>query len=216
MKSSLYLRFGKRALDLAIAGPVALAAAPIVGVLAVAVSARMGSPVFFRQQRPGLGGKPFHVYKMRTMNDARDEQGRLLPDDQRLTALGQWIRSKSLDELPQLWNVLRGDMSLVGPRPLLMQYLERYDAEQARRHDVKPGITGWAQIHGRNALTWEEKFRLDVHYVDHVSAALDLRILAKTIGRVLFPEGISAAGHATMPEFMGSPKVPAAEGASAA
>ena len=172
--------------------------------------------MLYRAQRPGLGGRPFVLLKLRTMREPRPGEPRLASDGARLTRLGWLLRATSVDELPSLWNVLRGDMSLVGPRPLLMQYLDRYTPEQARRHEVKPGLTGWAQIHGRNALTWEEKFRLDVHYVDHVSAALDLRILAKTIGRVLFPEGISAAGHATMPEFMGSPKVPAAEGASAA
>lgn len=201
---SLYARVGKRALDLAIGVPALIAAAPVVGALAALVCATMGSPVFFRQQRPGLHGAPFYVYKMRTMNDARGLDGALLPDAERLTRLGAWIRASSLDELPQLWNVVRGEMSLVGPRPLLMQYLGRYTAEQARRHEVRPGITGWAQVNGRNLLTWEEKFALDVFYVDHVSLGLDLEIIAKTLRRVMFKEGISAGGHVTMPEFMGS------------
>jgi len=154
--------------------------------------------------RPGLKGKPFYMYKFRTMTDETDEQGNLLPDELRLTRLGKFLRSTSLDELPELFNVLKGDMSLVGPRPLLMQYLDRYTPEQARRHEMKPGITGWAQVNGRNAITWEEKFALDVWYVDNWSLWLDLKILAMTIVKVFKREGISAEGEATMPEFMGN------------
>jgi len=172
----------------------------------IAIWATMGTPAVFRQNRPGLHGRPFRLVKFRTMSNATDRSGRLLPDAERLTAVGSFMRKTSLDELPQLWNVLRGDMSLVGPRPLMMQYLPRYSPEQARRHDVLPGITGWSQVHGRNSLTWEEKFALDVWYVDHRSIGLDLRILALTVLRVIRPEGITSEGHATMPEFMGSPR----------
>ena len=178
---------------------------PLLLILTVLVRLKLGRPVFFRQTRPGLGGRPFSLVKFRTMTDARDAHGALLPDSARLTAFGRFLRAASLDELPELANVLRGEMSLVGPRPLLMQYLSRYAPEQARRHDVLPGITGWAQIHGRNALTWEEKFRLDVWYVDHWSLALDVRILLATLAKVVRREGISQPGHATAAEFMGSP-----------
>ncbi|MGB9792451.1 MAG: sugar transferase [Thermacetogeniaceae bacterium] len=160
-------------------------------------------PVLFRQVRPGLHGKPFVIYKFRTMRKAYDEEWRPLPDEQRLTRLGKWLRSTSLDELPELLNVLKGEMSLVGPRPLLMEYLDRYTPEQARRHEVKPGITGWAQVNGRNAISWEEKFRLDVWYVDNWSLWLDLKIILITLWKVLKREGISASGHATMPVFRG-------------
>jgi sugar transferase EpsL len=163
----------------------------------------MGSPVFFQQRRPGLGGRPFPIYKFRTMNQARDAQGSLLPDAQRLARFGRFLRSTSLDKLPELFNVLRGDMSLVGPRPLLMEYLPRYTLEQARRHEVKPGITGWAQVNGRNAISWEQKFKLDVWYVDNCSLWLDLKILALTVIQVFQRKGISAGGHATMPVFEG-------------
>lgn len=172
-------------------------------VIAAAVHLTMGRPVLFRQVRPGLHGRPFCLYKFRTMTDDRDGSGKLLADEQRLTRVGRWLRASSLDELPELWNVLKGDMSLVGPRPLLMEYLDRYTPEQARRHEVKPGITGWAQVNGRNALSWEEKFRLDVWYVDNWSLWLDLKILFMTFVRVLRRDGISAEGCATMPEFMG-------------
>jgi sugar transferase EpsL len=198
-----YRRLGKRLLDLAIAAPLAVATAPIVAAAGVGVATTMGRPVFFTQERPGLGGRTFRILKMRTMTDARGPDGQLLPDDQRLTALGSFLRRYSVDELPQLWNVVRGDMSLVGPRPLLARYLPRYSPEQARRHDVRPGITGWAQVNGRNALSWEEKFSHDVWYVDHVSLRLDLRILARTALKVVRRDGIAAAGHATMPEFLG-------------
>jgi len=164
----------------------------------------MGRPVLFKQMRPGLNGKPFYMYKFRTMTYERDEQGTLLSDELRLTGLGRFLRSTSLDELPELFNILKGDMSLVGPRPLLMQYLDRYTPEQARRHEVKPGITGWAQVNGRNAISWEEKFALDVWYVDNCSLWLDMKILLMTLVKVFKREGISAAGEATMPEFMGS------------
>ncbi|MHB8972327.1 MAG: sugar transferase [Pirellulaceae bacterium] len=177
---------------------------PILASAAVALRMTIGKPVFFRQVRPGLGGKPFEMIKFRTMNDARDPAGNLLADECRLTAVGQFLRRTSLDELPELWNILRGDMSLVGPRPLLMQYLDRYTPEQARRHDVKPGLTGWAQINGRNAISWDDKFRLDVWYVDHRSFLLDLRIILGTIWKTLRRDGISASSHATMPEFLGS------------
>lgn len=176
---------------------------PLLLVLAVLVRVAHGSPVLFRQRRPGLAGVPFLMYKFRTMTDQRDSRGQLLPDAQRLTRLGRFLRSSSLDELPELLNVLRGEMSLVGPRPLLMQYLDRYTPEQARRHGVRPGITGWAQVNGRNALSWDEKFALDVWYVDHRSLWLDLKILWLTILRVVQRHGVSADGHATMPEFMG-------------
>lgn len=176
---------------------------PILAGTALLIRVMIGSPVLFRQKRPGRFGRPFTVYKFRTMSLATDESGKLLPDSERLTRLGKWIRATSLDELPQLWNVLRGDVSLVGPRPLLMEYLPRYSAEQARRHDVMPGITGWAQINGRNALTWEEKFALDTWYVDNWSLGLDLRILLLTFKRVLMRDGISNNQHATMPEFLG-------------
>jgi lipopolysaccharide/colanic/teichoic acid biosynthesis glycosyltransferase len=172
--------------------------------IALLVRIKLGSPVIFRQVRPGLYGKPFVLYKFRTMTEARDEQGNLLPDELRLTPLGRFLRSTSLDELPELFNVLKGDMCLVGPRPLLMDYLDRYTPEQARRHETKPGITGWVQVNGRNALTWEEKFKLDVWYVDNWSLWLDVKILFMTVLKVLKREGINADGHATMPEFLGS------------
>ena len=172
--------------------------------IALLVRLKLGSPVLFRQVRPGHHGKPFVLYKFRTMSDDRDENGNLLPDAARLTSLGRFLRSTSVDELPALFNVLKGDMSIVGPRPLLMQYLDRYTPEQARRHEVKPGITGWAQVNGRNAISWEEKFRLDVWYVDNWSLALDLRIILMTVLKVVRREGISAKDDATMPEFMGA------------
>jgi len=164
----------------------------------------MGQPVFFRQIRPGLNGKPFGLLKFRSMTEDRDEKGCLLADERRLTRLGRFLRSSSLDELPELFNVLKGDMSLVGPRPLLMQYIDRYTPEQARRHEVKPGITGWAQVNGRNAVIWEDKFKLDVWYVDNISLTLDLKILAMSIWKIFKREGISQPGQATMEEFKGS------------
>ncbi len=172
--------------------------------LVLLVRCKLGSPVFFRQVRPGLHGKPFEMVKFRTMTNAHDAAGTLLSDAQRLTSFGRFLRASSLDELPELWNVLRGDMSLVGPRPLLMEYLSLYSPEQARRHEVLPGITGWAQVNGRNAISWEEKFSLDIWYVDHRSFWLDLRILWLTVRKVLVRDGISAAGEATMPRFTGN------------
>lgn len=177
---------------------------PIVLILAVFVRIKLGSPVFFRQERPGLHGKIFRLMKFRTMTDQRDENGNLLPDAVRLTPFGKWLRSTSLDELPELFLVLNGDMSLVGPRPLLVQYLPLYSKEQARRHEVRPGLTGWAQINGRNAISWEEKFALDVWYVDNQSLWLDIKILFLTVWRVFDRHGISAANDATMPVFTGS------------
>lgn len=194
----------KRAVDVALTLLACVVLLPILSVLAVVIRWRLGYPVLFCQQRPGLHGRPFMMYKFRTMTNATDAEGKLLPDSERLTALGRFLRSTSFDELPELWNVLKGDMSLVGPRPLLMQYLERYTPEQMRRHDVKPGITGWAQVNGRNAISWEEKFALDVWYVDHQSCWLDLKILALTVWKVLHREGISQQGEATMQEFQGT------------
>jgi lipopolysaccharide/colanic/teichoic acid biosynthesis glycosyltransferase len=173
-------------------------------VLMLLVHRKLGQPAFFRQIRPGLDGKPFQMIKFRTMTDARGADGHLLPDEKRLTPFGRFLRASSLDELPELWNVLKGDMSLVGPRPLLMDYLPLYSAEQSRRHQVRPGITGWAQINGRNALSWDEKFKLDVWYVDNQSLWLDIKILWLTVRKVVVRDGISAAGEATMPRFTGS------------
>jgi lipopolysaccharide/colanic/teichoic acid biosynthesis glycosyltransferase len=189
--------------SLAVFGLIVLS--PLLLALAWSIRIRLGKPVLFRQIRIGRGEKAFTFLKFRTMLDARDSYGVFLPDEQRLTALGRFLRSSSLDELPQLWNVLKGDMSMVGPRPLLPEYLSRYNTQQNRRHEVKPGITGWAQINGRNALTWEEKFDLDVWYVNHQGLWLDFRILWLTLLKVLKRDGISQDGHATMPEFMGSP-----------
>ncbi len=200
----VYRRLGKRALDLAIAVPAAAATAPLVITAAAVVKVRMGGSPFFLQERPGLHGHPFRLIKLRTMHDAVDKAGQPLSDAERLTTLGRALRASSIDELPQLWNVIVGDMSLVGPRPLLMRYLGRYTAEQARRHEVKPGITGLAQVSGRNALSWDEKFALDVWYVDHVSVFLDLELLGRTVWKVVGRSGISQAGHATMPEFLGT------------
>ncbi len=186
---------------------------PVLAAVAAAIRIRMGAPVLFVQERPGLGGRLFRLVKFRTMRAAADARGDPLPDAERLTGLGRFLRTTSLDELPQLWNVLRGELSLVGPRPLLVQYLSRYTPEQARRHEVLPGITGWAQVNGRNALSWEEKFAFDVWYVDHWSLALDLRILALTAAGVFRRRGISQEGHATMPEFTGTPRDHRGEGA---
>ncbi len=193
----------KRALDVtaALLGLVLLS--PVILILALLVNMKLGRPILFRQVRPGLHGKPFEMLKFRTMRDARGADGEPLPDAERLTEFGKLLRSTSLDELPELWNVLKGEMSLVGPRPLLMEYLPLYSAEQMRRHEVRPGITGWAQVNGRNALSWEEKFRLDVWYVDHRSLALDLRILARTLMTALRREGITAENAATAERFTG-------------
>ncbi len=194
----------KRLFDLvlSILGLLALAL-PLLGLVWL-VRRKLGSPVFFRQVRPGLNGKPFEMVKFRTMTCELGPDGQLLPDAVRLTPFGRFLRATSLDELPELWNVLKGDMSLVGPRPLLMEYLPLYTPEQARRHEVRPGITGWAQVNGRNALSWEDKFQLDVWYVDHRSLWLDIKILWLTVKKVLVRDGISAAGEATMPKFTGS------------
>lgn len=195
----------KRCFDLSItilAMPIWL---PLLVFISLFVRMSLGRPVFFRQKRPGLYGQVFEILKFRTMTEARDSNGSLLPDANRLTSWGRWLRSTSLDELPELINVLRGHMSLVGPRPLLIQYLDRYTPEQARRHEVKPGLTGWAQIKGRNAISWEEKLSLDVWYVNNRSLWLDVEILALTTAKVLSREGISTPGDATMPEFLGTP-----------
>jgi lipopolysaccharide/colanic/teichoic acid biosynthesis glycosyltransferase len=194
----------KRPFDVAVAATALLACAPLLLAVALAVRLVLGRPVLFVQERPGRHGVPFRLIKFRTMRDGFDAEGRPLPDGERLTGLGRFLRSTSLDELPELWNVLRGEMSLVGPRPLLMEYLPLYTPEQARRHEVRPGITGWAQVNGRNALSWEEKFRLDVWYVDNRSFWLDLKILWLTAVKVFRREGISQAGHATAEFFKGS------------
>jgi sugar transferase EpsL len=193
----------KRAFDLTLALLALTVLSPMIGLIALLVWLKLGAPVLFRQPRPGLHGRTFTLYKFRTMTDARDAQGNLLPDAERMTPLGRFLRTTSLDELPELFNVLKGDMSLVGPRPLLMRYLDRYTPEQMRRHQVKPGITGWAQVNGRNVLTWEQKFALDVWYVDHWSFWLDLKTIALTVWKVLTREGISQPGQATAQEFMG-------------
>ena len=194
----------KRVFDFVAAATGLVVTAPILAVASVAVRASMGSPVFFVQTRPGLDERPFQLVKFRTMRNANGPDGEPLSDAERLTRVGRFLRATSIDGLPQLYNVLRGDMSLVGPRPLLMRYLPRYSTRQARRHLVRPGITGWAQIHGRNAITWKQKFDLDVWYVEHWSLALDATIVARTVWRVLGRDGIASDGHATMPEFMGT------------
>ena len=204
MNAFWYKRFGKRLVDLGLALAALALLWPVLLCLAVLVRLKLGAPVLFRQTRPGLHGRPFTILKFRTMTDARDARGNLLPDGERLTRFGRFLRSTSLDELPELFNVLRGDMSLVGPRPLLMAYLPLYSPEQARRHEMRPGITGWAQVNGRNALSWEEKFAMDVWYVDHRSLWLDMKILVLTVRKVLARDGISATGEATMPRFTGS------------
>jgi lipopolysaccharide/colanic/teichoic acid biosynthesis glycosyltransferase len=195
----------KRLFDIAAAGSALLVLSPILAAVAILIRIRMGSPILFRQQRPGLHGRPFEILKFRTMLLAKPGEEGLESDARRLTRFGRFLRASSLDELPELWNVVRGDMSLVGPRPLLMQYLGRYSPEQARRHEVRPGLTGWAQVNGRNALSWEDKFALDVWYVDNRSFWLDIKILFLTVLHVVRPTGISAEGTATAHEFMGSP-----------
>lgn len=193
----------KRLFDISIALAVAFLGWPLLAVVACLVRIKLGSPIVFSQIRPGRYGRPFKMVKFRTMTNSVDGNGNLLPDSERLTPFGKFLRSTSIDELPELWNVIKGDMSLVGPRPLLMEYLPLYSAEQARRHEVRPGITGWAQVNGRNALSWQERFRLDVWYVDHRTFWLDMRILWLTVRKVLIREGISANGEATMPKFTG-------------
>ncbi len=195
---------GKRIFDFTVSAVALVLAMPLLLLLALLVRLRLGTPVLFRQQRPGLMGKPFELLKFRTMTDARDARGQQLPDADRLTSFGKWLRATSLDELPELWNVVKGEMSLVGPRPLLVEYLPLYSAEQARRHDVLPGLTGWAQVNGRNAIAWDEKLALDVWYVDHRSVWLDIKILGLTIAQVFRAEGIAQAGHATKEKFRGS------------
>ena len=195
----------KRGFDVVAAAALLLCLCLPLALLALLIRVKLGSPVLFRQQRPGLHGQPFLMVKFRTMTDACGPDGALLPDAQRMTALGRWLRATSLDELPELWNVLKGEMSLVGPRPLLMEYLTLYTAEQARRHEVRPGITGWAQVNGRNAIDWTQRFKLDVWYVDHQTLWLDLRILWLTLRKVWRREGISAEGEVTMAKFKGNP-----------
>jgi len=207
MVSTRRIQFAvKRLIDIiaAVAGLILLG--PVLLLLAAVIRIKLGSPILFRQQRPGLNGRPFDLIKFRTMTDARDAQGKLLPDEQRLPAFGRFLRSTSLDELPELFNVLKGDMSLVGPRPLMMKYLPRYSPEQARRHEARPGITGWAQINGRNAISWEERFKLDVWYVDNWSLWLDFKIILRSIAIVVGRKDITQGGRATMDEFMGTPK----------
>jgi sugar transferase EpsL len=194
----------KRIFDIIISLVALMILCPLIAFLVLHIHWRLGIPALFRQQRPGLQGRPFYIYKLRTMTDERGANGELLPDVDRLTRLGRFLRAASLDELPELFNVLKGDMSLVGPRPLLMQYLDRYSPEQMRRHEVKPGITGWAQVNGRNAITWEEKFKLDVWYVDNRSLWLDVKIIFITIWKIIKREGISQPGQATMEEFRGN------------
>jgi lipopolysaccharide/colanic/teichoic acid biosynthesis glycosyltransferase len=200
MKSNTLI---KRALDFVFAVLALIVFCPLFVFIALLVYIFNGSPILFKQERPGLMGKPFTLYKFRTMKDSYDRRGNLLPDEDRLTTFGKFLRKTSFDELPELFNVLKGDMSFVGPRPLLMQYLERYTPEQMRRHDVLPGITGWAQVNGRNAITWEQKFALDVWYVDHRSTGIDLKIFALTIWKIFKREGINQPGQATMEEFKG-------------
>lgn len=195
----------KRIFDIAIAIFTIGAMAPLFLTLIVVVKKKLGEPVFYKQERAGKDGKSFTLLKFRTMTDEKDGKGKLMPDAERLTSIGRFLRTTSLDELPEIFNILKGDMSLVGPRPLLMQYLERYTPKQARRHEVRPGLTGWAQVNGRNALIWEEKFKLDVWYVDNQCFWLDIKILFMTISKVLEREGINHAGQVTMTEFMGSP-----------
>lgn len=204
MNKQFYKKFGKQFLDLSIClfgGSLLL---PLILIIAILVLLKLGAPIFFRQQRPGLNGKPFMLLKFRTMTDEQDEDGNLLPDSERLTKFGVFLRSTSLDELPALINVLNGDMSLVGPRPLLMQYLNRYTPEQTRRHEVRPGITGWAQVNGRNSISWEEKFEKDIWYVNNLSFILDLKIIFLTVIHVFQRDGINEEGQATVQEFMGT------------
>jgi sugar transferase EpsL len=200
----MYRLFGKRLLEIILCLITLVVTGPLLVLVTMFVRSKLGAPVLFHQMRAGLHGKPFMIYKYRTMRDLRDANGALLPDAERLTPFGELLRRSSLDEMPELINVLKGEMSLVGPRPLLVHYLERYTREQMRRHEVRPGITGWAQVNGRNVLSWEEKFALDVWYVDHVSLWLDIRIIALTLWKVLRREGISQAGHVTAEEFRGS------------
>ncbi|WP_153637141.1 sugar transferase [Marinobacter salsuginis] len=193
----------KRLFDIFLSSLCLVLLSPIIAIVAFRIRKKLGSPVLFRQSRPGLSGKPFLMVKFRTMKDAVDESGNLLPDSERMTSFGQFLRSTSLDELPELWNVLKGDMSLVGPRPLLMEYVSLYSEEQFRRHEVRPGVTGWAQVNGRNAISWEDKFKLDIWYVDNRSFWLDIKILFLTVKKVLVRDGISGEGEVTMSKFTG-------------
>lgn len=199
----MYRRWGKRSLDLVVGVSALLLLSPVICVLAVLVRSKLGSPTLFRQQRPGLHGEIFELRKFRSMRSALDAKGDLEPDERRLAPFGKWLRATSLDELPELWNVIRGEMSLVGPRPLLVDYLPLYSPEQARRHQVRPGITGWAQIHGRNSISWPEKFELDVWYVDHVSFGTDMKVMWQTLLTVLSGRGVNAPDGGTMPPFTG-------------
>lgn len=194
----------KRLFDLVVAISALLVLLPVIILLCILIAVKMGTPVLFSQVRPGYKGKPFRMVKFRSMTDAKDANGNLLPDDQRLPKFGETLRSTSLDELPELWNVVKGEMSLVGPRPLLMEYLEHYSPEQARRHEVKPGVTGWAQVNGRNAISWEQKFEYDTWYVDNRSLWLDIKILWMTVLKVVKRDDISADGHVTIEKFSGS------------
>ena len=203
-RAGIYELYIKRLLDVLISGGALLVIWPVMLVLTLLVRVKLGGPAIFCQERPGKNGKIFRLYKFRTMTEERDESGELLTDEERLTKFGRILRSTSLDELPELWNIFRGDMSLVGPRPLLVQYLPLYNAHQARRHEVMPGLTGWAQVNGRNLVTWEDKFDMDVWYVDHISFALDVKIVWGTVKAVLRRDGISAEGSATMEEFRGT------------
>ena len=203
-KASFYEKYIKRALDILLSGLALVVLSPVLLVTAVLVRTKLGSPVIFHQDRPGKNAKIFRLYKFRSMTDERDEKGNLLPDEVRLTKFGRTLRSTSLDELPELWNILRGDMSIVGPRPLLIKYLPLYNEEQQHRHDVRPGLTGWAQVHGRNALSWEEKFRLDVWYVEHLGFWVDVKTIFLTVKKVFCREGISSGTAMTTEEFQGT------------
>ena len=203
-KAGFYETYIKRLMDIVLSGCGLLVLSPVLLVTAVLVRVKLGSPVIFRQPRPGRDGVVFNLYKFRSMTDETDENGNLLPDEVRLTKFGKLLRATSLDELPELWNILRGDMSVVGPRPLLVKYLPLYNEQQRHRHDVRPGLTGWAQVHGRNLIGWEEKFQLDLWYVEHISFAVDVKTILLTVRNVLCREGISSEGAATMEEFTGT------------
>ena len=203
-KTGVYEKYFKRPLDIVCSGLALIILSPIIGIAAILVRKNLGSPVLFSQERPGKNEKIFRLYKFRTMNDATDSNGNLLPDTERLTKFGSFLRSTSIDELPELWNILRGDMSVVGPRPLLVRYLPRYNERQHHRHDVRPGLTGYAQSHGRNAVSWEDKFEMDVYYTENISFWMDASIVLQTVKSVLLREGISSETSATMEEFMGS------------
>lgn len=211
-KQGIYARYIKRLLDILLSGCALIVLSPVLLIVAVLVRTKLGSPVIFCQERPGKDEKIFKMYKFRSMTDERDENGKLLPDELRLTKFGRALRSTSLDELPELWNIFKGDMSIVGPRPLLVRYLPLYNEEQHHRHDVIPGLTGWAQVNGRNALSWEEKFRLDVWYSEHVSFLLDVKVILLTVKCVLHHEGISSKGSDTIEDFEGTPEEVLSEG----